>query len=218
MIRLVFLHTSPVHIATFDRLANEIAPTIPIQHVVNESLLEQACQMGITPALQQQVYEQLDAVTNGARMVLCTCSTIGGIVETFDDQFPAKLIRIDRPLAEHALQLGNRIVVTAAVESTLEPTRRLFEEVATQHSPKAELIDAPCTEAWQYFEVGDLPAYYQAIANHLYEIQTLGDVIVLAQASMAPAVELVSEVLVPILSSPRIGMQEAVRVYQGLSD
>ena len=218
MMQLVLLHTSPVHIATFDRLTHEIAPKIPIQHVVNESLLEQARQMGITPVLEQQVYEQLDAVTNDAQVVLCTCSTIGGIVETFDGQFPAKLIRIDRPLAEHVLQLGNRIIITAAVESTLEPTRQLFEEVAAQRNPSAELIDAPCTGAWQYFEVGDLPAYYLAIADHLKEIQTLGDVIVLAQASMAPAVEFVSEIPVPILSSPRIGMQEAVRVYQGLSD
>lgn len=37
--RLGFLHTSPVHVATFGHLAAEVCPEIPLAHVVDEELL-----------------------------------------------------------------------------------------------------------------------------------------------------------------------------------
>ena len=48
---LTFLHTSQVHIATFHQLLVELAPSIPAQHIVDESLLEEARAFGTTPEL-----------------------------------------------------------------------------------------------------------------------------------------------------------------------
>ncbi len=42
----------------------------------------------------------------------------------------------------------------------------------------------------------------------------LGDVIVLAQASMAPAAQLCSDLSVPVLSSPRLGAEAAIEAYR----
>ena len=61
---LTFLHTSPVHIATFDRLCSELAPGVPVRHIVDESLLRDAREAGrITPELAKRVTQTvLDAV------------------------------------------------------------------------------------------------------------------------------------------------------------
>ena len=60
---LAFLHTSPVHIATFDRLLAEIDPDIPARHVVDESLLRDARAHGITAELERRVAQALrDAI------------------------------------------------------------------------------------------------------------------------------------------------------------
>src|SRR5215218_2786091 len=80
---LAFLHTSPVHIATFDRLLAEIDPGVAARHIVDESLLDEARAAGaITPALEQRIAAALrDASASDGAVVLCTCSTIGGSAE-----------------------------------------------------------------------------------------------------------------------------------------
>ncbi len=52
---LLFLHTSSLHIQTFNALLAELAPDIPVRHVVDESLLSEACASGgVTPALRKR--------------------------------------------------------------------------------------------------------------------------------------------------------------------
>ena len=86
---LTFLHTSPVHMGTFDRLLAELAPDIPVQHIVDESLLDEARAQGeITPALNERVrLTIMDAVDEQAGVVLCTCSTIGASAEAVDSSY-----------------------------------------------------------------------------------------------------------------------------------
>jgi hypothetical protein len=79
---LAFLHTSPVHVGSFVRLAAELCPDIPLAQVVDEELLKEARREGITPVLELRIGELLDAlVRDRAAVIVCTCSTIGGCVE-----------------------------------------------------------------------------------------------------------------------------------------
>src|ERR1700756_4980256 len=103
---LSFLHTSPVHIQTFNTLLAVLAPDIPTRHIVDESLLREACAAGeVTPILHERVAETLLNTAEGAAVVVCTCSSIGAVAEELneDEQAPAVMVRIDRPMAEEAL-------------------------------------------------------------------------------------------------------------------
>lgn len=212
---LTFLHTSPVHIATFDRLLGEIAPDMPARHIVDESLLSDARAAGtITPELQQRVSTTLeDAFDDGAAVVLCTCSTIGGCAEDVGRQTSVPVLRVDRAMAERAVQLGPRILVAAALASTLEPTRALLLDAAERAGQAVQLQELLCEGAWERFEQGDQAGYLAAIAEHLRRAASDADVIVLAQASMAGAAALCAELPIPILSSPRLGLEAALQVY-----
>ena len=107
---LTFLHTAPVHIATFDRLLAEIDPEIPVRHIVDESLLAEARAAGsITPALARRVADIVTAALDDAGVVVCTCSTIGGCAEAAPHAPQRTVLRIDRPMAEQAVALGHRI-------------------------------------------------------------------------------------------------------------
>jgi len=44
---VAFLHTSPVHVETFDRLAKAADPALRIDHIVDEALLSDAQRFGI---------------------------------------------------------------------------------------------------------------------------------------------------------------------------
>jgi hypothetical protein len=213
---LTFLHTSPVHIATFDRLLAEIAPGLPVRHVVDESLLDEARAAGaITPELAQRVADTLrDAVAQDAAVVLCTCSTIGGCAEQAGQRDGSMVLRVDRPMAEQAVAAGRRILIAAALASTIAPTKALILEAASRIGKAVQVVEVLCESAWARFEQGDQAGYAQEIAAKLQEVALQGDLIVLAQASMAAAAPLCTQIGIPILSSPRLGLEAAVKAYR----
>lgn len=213
---LTFFHTSAVHIETFNRLLAELAPDIPARHVVNETILAETINAGeLTPELNQRgkrlLTEAIDAETE---LMLCTCSTIGPCTEVDDNTHRQVIMRIDRAMAEKALELGTRIIVAATLTTTLNPTQNLLLQVAKEKEKEIELIPLLCQSAWQHFQQGNKAAYLQAVANSLKEAAPSGDVIVLAQASMADAVHLIEPLPVPILSSPRLGLEAAIKAYR----
>lgn len=216
---LTFLHTSPVHIPTFEGLLAEIAPDIPVRHIVDESLLQEAREAGaILPQLKQKVTDTIfGAIAQNAQVLLCTCSTIGGCAEEIGRRMTAPVLRVDRPMVERAVRLGSRILLAATTASTLAPTRALIFDAAQHVDKTVQVIDVLCESAWTKFEQGDQEGYLQEIANQLRHVAPSGDVIVLAQASMAQAAMLCLDLSIPILSSPRLGLEEAIRVYRSTS-
>ena len=112
------------------------------------------------------------------------------------------VLRVDRPMAEQAVAGGDRIAVVAALASTMAPTRALLRETAAAAGRHVTIVDAPCLAAWSHFEAGELDRYLATLAAHLQSLDEGSDVIVLAQASMAPVQALVSLSSL-VLSSPR---------------
>ncbi len=205
---LTFLHTAPVHIATFNRLLTELAPDIPARHIVDESLLREARESGVTESLAKRVEQVVhDALHDGAKVVLCTCSTIGGCAES------AGALRVDRPMAEAAVAMGPRILLAAALASTIGPTRDLLTAVATEHGQAIVIGELLCERAWSKFEQGDHDGYLREIAAGIRCTDGC-DVIVLAQTSMADATKHLSDFPVPVLSSPRLGLAAAIARYR----
>lgn len=209
---IAFLHTSNVHVATFDALRDRLAPGLVLHHEVREELLQPDVSGGCcAPNFMSGTRAIVEALAEApARIVVCTCSTLGPLVEAINEAHGVPVMRIDRPMADQAVRHGGHIAVCAALDSALQATVALVQESAahsgTQVSLTAHLFDG----AWDDFEGGDLGSYYQRIANGLCGAASEADILVLAQASMAPAVTLSSELPVPILSSPESGFQAAL--------
>ena len=181
-----------------------------VQHVVEETLLTDARRLGVDDARVQGRLEQvLASLGETAAVVLCTCSTLGAAAEAFDKTFGARILRVDRPLAEAAVAQGSTIVVVAALASTLEPTRALLEDEAARVGKPITVTASVVEGAWDHFEGGDEDAYLRAVAAHVDEVQAYGEVVVLAQASMVGAERLVRTTK-PVLSSPRLGLLAAL--------
>lgn len=213
--KLTFLHTAPVHVATFDRLVAAIDPSIPVHHVVREDLLRDARAAGsVTPALAERIDRVIATALEQSAVVVCTCSTIGGCAEQAGDRQGRVVQRVDRAMAERAVMLGQRIVVMAALASTLEPTRELLRDAARRADRSPELIEVLCEAAWAKFEQGNSEGYLREIAWRLRQVAPQGDVVVLAQASMAGAADLCPDLNIPILSSPHLGAEAAVAAFR----
>ncbi|MCB0011363.1 MAG: hypothetical protein KDE34_05670 [Anaerolineales bacterium] len=203
-----FLHTSPVHVPTFTALLAELAPEWQAIHQVDEPLLAEARQNGPdAPDILMQLQSHLTQLKEaGASQIVCTCSTIGGIAEKQGEALDLPIHRVDRPMAAQAVALGP-ILLVAALESTLAPTSALLADEAARQNRALQVDTLACTEAWAFFEAGDPAGYHHAIANairtQLDHSATVPAAILLAQASMAGAANLLADLGIPVLSSPR---------------
>lgn len=213
---LVLLHTAPILVETFRSLGRELAPDVPLQNAVDESLLQEARDAGgVTPHLNRRVAGAvLNAVDSGARVILCTCSSIGPSAEVAQRLTDRPVLRIDRPMAEQAVSAGSRIVVAATLKSTLVPTRDIVMDAAREQNRDVEVRELLCESAWAELARGDAEAYHRLIAEDLRRAAEGADVIVLAQASMAKAAERCPDLPVPVLTSPRSGFLAAVETYR----
>ncbi|MFZ6641251.1 Asp/Glu/hydantoin racemase [Undibacterium sp. TC4M20W] len=218
--QFAFLHTSPVHVEGFDALVQELAPGLKVHHHVDESLLIAAQQFGATDAAVIQKVEaamhaaSTNCATGYVSMVVCTCSSIGGIAERMNGRSGLQAARIDRAMADRAVALGPRILLVAALESTLDPTTELLMESARAAGKTIEISTLLSEQAWGYFLQGDRQAYLQAISDAvrlaLQDKTADIDVVVLAQASMAAAAEELSDLGAEVLTSPRLGVARAI--------
>lgn len=120
------------------------------------------------------------------------------------------VLRVDRAMAERAVATGPRIGVAAALESTLGPTEDLLRQVADEAGTPVELRRILCTEAWPLFEAGDRAGFSAAVADAVRAGAAGCDVVVLAQASMAGAADRLGDLPIPVLSSPRLGLEAAL--------
>ncbi|MFE0425178.1 arylsulfatase, partial [Streptomyces sp. NPDC058953] len=126
---LALLHTSPVHPPVFDALRDRHHPGVALRHLVDEGLLARAVARGPAAVAGEVSAAVGRAVADGARAVLCTCSTIGAAAEASAARHGVPVLRVDRPMAAEAAARG-RVVVLAALESTLGPTEALIGEEA----------------------------------------------------------------------------------------
>ncbi|NBM20210.1 aspartate/glutamate racemase family protein [Streptomyces sp. GC420] len=214
---LALLHTSPVHVPVFDALRDLGHPGLELRHLVDEELLEEARAEGPgAGAVAARVAALLgQAAAAGAGAVLCTCSTIGAAAESAGTRAGIPVLRVDRPMAAEAVALGSRIVVAAALESTLAPTTALIEEEAERAGRAVRVRTLLAPGAWELFTAGDRAGYLAAVAAAVGTAAD-ADAVVLAQASMADAAALTPGT-VPVLSSPRPGLRAAAAALRARS-
>ncbi|MFC8790600.1 aspartate/glutamate racemase family protein [Streptomyces cinereoruber] len=212
---LALLHTSPVHVPVFDALRDRHHPGLVLRHLVHEELLVRAREAGPGAVAGPVTAVLAGAVAAGADAVLCTCSTLGAVAGGAAASLGVPVLRVDRPMAAEAARYG-RVLVVAALGSTLEPTLALLAEEAEESGPRPRSMTTVVVEgAWERFEAGDREGYLDAVAAAVDRAPVTEDgVVVLAQASMADAAERTS-VPLPVLSSPRPGLAAAARATRG---
>jgi aspartate/glutamate racemase len=212
MMRIACLHTVDSNVAVFEAAASGL-PGVSLSHHVRPDLLKRAeAEGGLTDAIRDEAAELLRDLAGGADAVLLTCSTVGPAAERADLLAPVPVLRVDGALATAAVATAaaatGRVDVLCAVQTTVEPTRVLFERVAAGTGVCIAMHLAP--GAWDAFRSGDTAAYHRLVAEAADRLYAGGaKVIALAQASMSAAAALCNGGTP--LSSPAAGLAAAAR-------
>jgi len=211
-----FVHTVLSLPPTFAELARELVPDAETFHIVDETLLGNTRKLGrLTPATQRRVLCYVESAAEaGADLVVVTCSSIGPAVDASRTFLDTPVLRIDEPMADEAVRLGSRVGVVATLSTTLEPTAKLVERRAREARRDVHVVARLCDGAFDALAAGDRDRHDELVREGLRELIDRVEVIVLAQASMARVVETLpqAERTIPILASPRLGMQRVAEL------
>jgi Asp/Glu/hydantoin racemase len=211
-----FVHTVLSLPATFAGLAEELSPEAEVFHIVDESLLTVTRKGGsLTSLTRRRVLEHiLSAADAGADVVVVTCSSIGPAVAASRAFAPVPVVRIDEAMADEAVRRGPRIGVLATLRTTLEPTAELVEQRAAAAGTPVTVVPRLCDGAFEALAAGDRDAHDELVREGMRRLVEDADVVVLAQASMARIADELPAAgqTVPVLSSPRLGMERVAEL------
>jgi Asp/Glu/hydantoin racemase len=210
---LALVHTSPTLAPLFNELTARIVPQARILHFVDESLIKNTIAAG---RLEKRTMRRVIALIGsafdaGADVALVTCSSIGPAVDIAAGLYDSPVLRVDRPMAEKAVDAGRRIGVAATLSTTLQPTAELVRRVAAERGREVEIVEQLCEGAFEAVMAGDGASHDRIVGTGLTKGLRGVDAIVLAQASMARVLETLPEgaLTVPVYSSPRLGVERA---------
>ena len=217
MKKLALIHTVTSLVSVFKDLFSELNFKIDMFNIVDESLLKNTIKEGIMSPItaRRLVNYMISAEQAGAEAIMVTCSSVGEAVDMAKPLLNVPAFRVDQPMAERAINQGNRIGVAATLKTTLNPTLNLINKCAAKRGKRIELIPMLCEGAFEAVIQGDTDKHDNIVANGLKQLFSNSDVIVLAQASMARVAEKFSqeEKRVPILSSPRLAVQYLTSIF-----
>jgi Asp/Glu/hydantoin racemase len=208
--RLGLLHTSATLVPIFEKLCKARLPNVGVFNLVDDSLIKDVIDHGtLRPQVARRVTQLVAAAEDaGADFIMVTCSSIGAAVETAATLASVPVLRVDQPMADHAVAAAKRIGVIATLPMTLQPTSDLIHRRAAIAGRPVELISRLCDGAFEALMSGDTATHDKLVSAALCEMAAQVDVIALAQASMARVVDGLprDERRVPILASPPLAV------------
>ena len=207
---VVAVHTGPVTVAPLNALAPELIPGVRLVNLVDDSLLKDTVAAGrVTPAVTRRLAQYMTIGQEmGADMILNCCSSVGEAAEVAAQLLDVPMLKIDAAMAEEAVRRASRIGVAATVQTTLDPTVRLIERAAELAGKAIQVRRRLCSGAFEALLAGDGAEHDAIISRELSALATEVDLIVLAQVSMGRVADGLGDAVgIPVLTSPRLGMQ-----------
>ncbi len=207
---VVAVHTGPVTVAPLNALAPELIPGVRLVNLVDDSLLKDTMAAGhVTPAVTRRLAQYMTIGQEmGADMILNCCSSVGEAAELASQLLDIPMLKIDVAMAEEAVLRASRIGVAATVQTTLDPTARLIERTAKTAGKPIQVTKKLCVGAFDALLAGDMATHDAIVSRTLVELAGEVDLVVLAQVSMGRVADSLGDaVKVPVLTSPRLGME-----------
>jgi Asp/Glu/hydantoin racemase len=215
---MFLLHTVTSLVPVFKTLCDEVIPNVEVVNIIDESLLKDAMSVGrLTPSIYRRV-GQIALMAQDARadLVLLTCSSISPCVDVVSKLVDIPILKVDEPMVDKAVDLGNKIGVIATVITTLKPTTDLVRTRALMKKKAISVHSVLCEGALETFLAGNVVEHDKIVTKELIKLTKKVDVVILAQASMARVAKTIVSKNVPILYSPRLSVERAKEVIDGL--
>jgi Asp/Glu/hydantoin racemase len=207
------VYTSFGVVSDLTALFRELGPEVRLRHIVDDSVLRELIADGsVSPAVRDRLLGCFRAAEQGGcDVIFSQCSSVGEIADLASRSAAVPIVRMDEPMAQRASDIGGRVGVVATLATTLGPTRRLIDSTARSRGVGIQLETFLVDGAFERLAGGDREGHDRMVVDAIRRTGEQSDVVVCAQGSMAAAAERARTALrVPVLTSPRTGVQSAV--------
>lgn len=209
--RVGVVHTFLYSVEDLKALFRKYLPDVEMINIIDDSLLEEAlANKGITPGIINRMcgyYSNLQDL--GCVCCLNQCSSVGEAADVAQNLIRIPILKIDAPMAQKAVELGSRIAVIATAISTVEPSSRLVERMASRAGKEVSVTRCYVEGAYDcLLKTGDRQKHNDLVTAKVREAAKDNDVIVMAQGSMYQLVPLLSDVQIPVLTSLESGVAQ----------
>lgn len=212
MKKIGVIHTTPATLESTGKLIRETIDKAVVMNILDDTILADMASENNIPYVRERWLKYAEILAEmGADAVLSACSTVGPFAEEANASMSIPVLRIDEAMAEEAAERGNKITVLATFRPTLGPTTDLIK----RKNPKADIKTTLIDEAYRCLAEGDRMKHDRIIAEKVSEEIKTADVIVLAQASMAAALDGLDGIdKSRILTSPVSGILKLKKVLE----
>lgn len=189
-------------------------PSVDLINVMDEGLI---WELNETNEITQDMTRRLidiasKAETAGADAILLTCSSFSPNVEGFKHLFSVPIISSDESMLNEAVKIGGKIGVIATVAKAGPTTTNLLYETAEKQGKEIEVETVVITEAFQALQKGDQAKHDEMIHAEIDKLSSHCDVVLLAQYSMARAMDSYERGETPILTGPEVSANAVVEL------
>ncbi|TFB65747.1 aspartate/glutamate racemase family protein [Cryobacterium sp. Hz9] len=222
--KIAILHTSFVFVSiepVINNLIAELIPNAEVMHFVDSDVLATVVrERGIsTNSALRMTYLAQAAEAAGADIIFSACSSLGPALDIAARSVHTPIVKIDEAMAMQAAREGTKIGVLATVPTTLEPTSDLISAKASEIGRTVIIEQRLCDGAFDVLMSGDREKHDEMVTAQAMDLAKGVDIIVLSQASMNRLAGSLSEqTKLPVLSSPRIGVDYLARRVAALGE
>jgi glutamate racemase len=212
---VTLIHATPAAMAPVNEAARRLGG-FRVLNLLDEGLLSEAeLRGGIAPECVRRLATVIGlAVDAGSAGVLVTCTIYSAAVTSLVGRFaPMPLLAVDDPMVQAAVGMADRIGLVATLAGGLREQTGFIRSAAVKAGKTVEITSVLREDALEAALRGDAAAHDAAIAESVRELGTDVDVVVLAQASMARALDGAQRAAeVPVLASPMLAVAELRRM------
>lgn len=184
-----------------------------VLNFLDDGLIEEVNQQGkVTPKAFKRFMDLLvKAEESGVDGILASCTVFTPYVPQISNLFDIPILSVDYNMLSQAVEKGERIGLIATVETAGTTSETILSDIAKIRKKEIIVNKAVITEAFEALQRGDLKRHDELIHHKINELSDHCDVIVLAQLSMARAVNNgLPNHQRPILTSPETSVKSII--------
>jgi len=209
------IHTFLYSVEDLKTLFAEILPEVEMVNVIDDSLLKEVLAHGSpTSGVFRRICNYAQELENlGCDAILNQCSSVGEVSEVVQKFISIPYVRVDGPMAREAVMTGKRVGVVATAHSTLGPSARLVESMATEMARPTIVNRCFAEGAYDALLIEkSKPKHDYILMETIDKACAENDVVCLAQGSMLSLVEKCKDKPVPVIHSFRSGVMQFRRL------
>ena len=217
MKEIALLHTVRTVVDTFGPALTEyLGGDVKLYNQWDEFLAVNPNEVGeFTLANKNRLFLDLKAAEmTGADLILVTCSTLTPHLNAIRKFVGTPIVAIDDAMTKKAVACGEKILVLATAESTVQGTVDKVYEDAAAAGKKVTVESMVVTEAFFAMKANDMETHDRLVRLAVKDLKGY-DCVVLAQASMAHLKSYIQgSTGITTLSSPRLCMEQVKEMLE----